>query len=152
MDSECQTLKASLLFPYYPEGNTFVDLSLPLSTKLVIVTWYIFFSRSSQRLESRYLRNIGRRRKEIESCISEEKNQRTTRDRWGRKECVYRIYIYILFVGSEGRSSRKKIWLPKTGRLGAVPVYCCVLLESSLDNLLKLAVKYVIPGRIQAIR
>lgn len=30
--------------------------------------------------------------------------------------------------------------------------FIAALLESFLDNLLKLAVKYVIPGRIQAIR
>lgn len=126
MDSKRQTLKASLLFLYYPEGNTFVDLSLPLSAKLVIATWFLFFFFLNQRLESSvtiFLRNIGHGEGNW-ITNKRKKNQRTTDSmlRKYTKESVYRNII--LFVRPEGRSCRKKIWLPKPRRLGVVPVYC----------------------------
>lgn len=153
MDSKRQTLKASLLFLYYPEGNTFVDLSLPLSAKLVIATWFLFFFFLNQRLESSvtiFLRNIGHGEGNW-ITNKRRKNQRTTDSmlRKYTKESVYRNII--LFVRPRVDPVVKKYGYQNLGDSESFR-FIAALLESFLDNLLKLAVKYVIPGRIQAIR
>lgn len=82
MDSECQTLKASLLlFLYYPEGNSFVDLSLPLSAKLVIATWFFFFFRSRPMSRVESLQYLRKHRAEKGGNWISEGNRRTTSDR-----------------------------------------------------------------------
>lgn len=101
-----------------------IFLYLCLLNSLLLRDFSFFFL--NQRLESSvtiFLRNIGN--EEGNSITNKRrKNQRTTDSmlRKYTKESVYRNII--LFVRPEGRSCRKKIWLPKPRRLGVVPVYC----------------------------